>query len=244
MHQACSRVVNVSSEIYFTRQLKFFPSLTRKMDSRPINESTKDALQAIAMEGFQFAFPEPPTRNPARSQAPMAMSITCETSNTSPRLSAFGPSRVVSLANTNNSSTSSLSLPDNPAEPFSLPDFELHYNVSDCSSVKDTLERIVQELSSENYIHNWDEKLVSDSVKDTAVYAKRELIRTGIGTASYMINFATVNDVYTTNGINSVRPGPQDPSRLGEHFFGSKVRHLDCPKRTPLLTLCNCRYPN
>jgi hypothetical protein len=206
------------------------------MDSKPLDDSPESAVRAIAMEGFQFPFQEPPTRNPKRSQGPMVIPTTSETSNPSPDLSAFGPIHVASLAN-NNSSTSSLSLSDKPAEPFSLPDFELHYNLSDCSSVKDTLERIVQELSSENYIHSWDEKLVSDSVKDTAVYAKRELIRTGISNASYMINFATVSDVYTTNGINSVRPGPQDPSRLGEHFFGSKVRHLGLPEADPIINL-------
>jgi hypothetical protein len=188
------------------------------MEPKPNGESRQHTPRALQ------AFPEPPPKNTRRSPAPMvALNISDPLSVAS---NLTSPTSVYSEGSAEDASdvdASSLDVVDIPNEPFGIPDFDLHYDVTDCASVTGTLENIVQELSSQRYIHNWDEKLVSDNVKETALYAKRELIRTGIRSASYMINFAAVNDVYTTSGINSIRPGPQDPSRLGEHFFGTKA---------------------
>jgi hypothetical protein len=189
------------------------------MESLPNNEFLLDNLLQ--------AFPDPPARNPSRPSAPVEGHIDSRPLDAAPN--NIKPASLKSNPSPGNAveaETSSIDLVNGADEAFSLPDFELHYNIFDISSVKDTLDKIVQEISSQRYIHNWDEKLVSDSVKDTAVYAKRELTRNGIGAAGYMINFATVNNVYTTNGINSIKPGPQDPSRMREHFFGTNVSFI------------------
>ena len=83
-----------------------------------------------------------------------------------------------------------------------LSDLELHYDFDSSNNVIGTLRAIAQDLSSHRSIHNWDEKLVPDPVKDLAIYANRQLSRLDFRDGSFMLRYSSVDEVCTTNGIN------------------------------------------
>lgn len=72
-------------------------------------------------------------------------------------------------------------------------DFELHYDFDGRYSVLRFLESIDHDLSSHSPIHNWDEKLINDPVKDIAKYAKRKLMASDIHAGSSVLAYSSVN---------------------------------------------------
>ena len=91
-------------------------------------------------------------------------------------------------------------VPSHNAHPLS--DFELHYDVDNSDSVIGILRTITQDLSSHRSIHNWDEKLVPDSVKDLAKYANRQLSGLELRDGSAFLRYSLASEVCVNNGIS------------------------------------------
>jgi hypothetical protein len=106
---------------------------------------------------------------------------------------------------------------------LALPDFKFHYDIFSDGSVKRILDIVVDGLLSHKYLHDWDEKLVSNPVKDLAIFAKAELGQNRVNSASYMVNFNIVQEVHTVDGTNHRRPAPRNPSDVASQLFPSKV---------------------
>lgn len=103
------------------------------------------------------------------------------------------------------------------------PDFELHYDFDSRYSVMHVLDSIVQDLSTPSSIHNWDEELINDPVKDMAKFASQELIRLELYNASYVLTYSSVYEVTTLNGINRRNHAPE--RYLPEIKVGSSARY-------------------
>jgi len=90
-----------------------------------------------------------------------------------------------------------------------IPDFELHYDFDSRYSVMHVLDSIVKDLSTYGSVHNWDEKLINDPVKDMAKSATQELILLEFYNASYVLTYSAVNEVSTLNGMNRRHLAPE-----------------------------------
>ena len=101
-----------------------------------------------------------------------------------------------------------VSLSENDMSP-PLPDFELHYDFDSRYSVMHILDSIVQDLSSHGAVHNWEEKLLDDPVKDMAKSASQELIRLDFYNCSYVLTYSAVGEVSTLNGVNHRHHTPE-----------------------------------
>ena len=92
-----------------------------------------------------------------------------------------------------------------PAILACLSDVELHYDFDDAYNLKDTIKAITQDLSSHRPLHNWDDKLVRDPVRDLATFANRCLnqsLGVELDNASYIFKYSTVKEVQTIDGVN------------------------------------------
>ena len=78
-----------------------------------------------------------------------------------------------------------------------IPDYELHYDLAESINILDVLQSIEQDLSSMNSLHNWDDKWSLDPVKTLARFARRELDRLSQRAASHIINFSSLDRVWT-----------------------------------------------
>lgn len=92
--------------------------------------------------------------------------------------------------------------PDTHTDLSTFPMFSLHYDSEGGCNVKHVLDSIVRDLSSHTPIHNWDERLVNDSVKEMAEFANQELIRSEWFNGSYVLTYAVVAEVSIINGMN------------------------------------------
>ena len=93
----------------------------------------------------------------------------------------------------------------NPAILAYLSDVELHYDSDTTHNLKDLIRAIAQDLSSHRSLHNWDDKLIHDPVKDLATFANRSLnqsLGVELDNASYIFEYSTVKEVQTIDGIN------------------------------------------
>lgn len=108
-----------------------------------------------------------------------------------------------------------------------LAGIELHYNKRENSGVIDILNAIAQELSCNEYLHSWDDKLIADPVKALALCAKKELKRSGIETGNHTVNFGHVEEVATRNGFNERCHAVRDASNVRSHFFPSEIEIRD-----------------
>ena len=105
-----------------------------------------------------------------------------------------------------------------------IPDYELYYDAAESINILDVLQNIEQDLSSINSLHNWDDKWSLDSVKTLARFAKRELDRLSQRAASHIINFSSLDRIWTVNGNNRRMPFTPDRANMKCHFLASEVR--------------------
>ena len=92
-----------------------------------------------------------------------------------------------------------------PANLASLSDVEFHYDSDNSHNVKDLIRAIAQDLSSHRSLHDWDDKLVRDPVKDLATLANRILnpsLGVDLDSARFIFKHSTVEEVHTIDGIN------------------------------------------
>jgi hypothetical protein len=107
-----------------------------------------------------------------------------------------------------------------------LPRFSFHYKPSS-GNIKRLLEAISEDFLSRNYLHNWDEDLVSDPVRQLVVFARNALASSKLVDASYMVNFNFVREVCTIKGENHHRPSHQNSSGVRSQFFPGWVNQVD-----------------
>jgi hypothetical protein len=98
-------------------------------------------------------------------------------------------------------------------------DFALHYCGRGEGNVRQILDSVANDILSYKYLHDWDEDLTPNAVKILATFAKETLARARLDTASYMVNFNTVNEVYTAGGVNYRRPALRNPSDVTSQLF-------------------------
>ena len=83
-----------------------------------------------------------------------------------------------------------------------LLDFKLHFTVPGGNNVFELLETAEKEVSSQRYIHSWDDRAVSDPIRNLLSSAKHELRVHSSTSGQYILNFSSVDRVCTINGIN------------------------------------------
>jgi len=97
--------------------------------------------------------------------------------------------------------------------------FIFHYDITSNRSIQHTLSSIIKDLITHNDLHDWDENLTPDPVKKLALFAKDELSRIKVNKADYMVNFSTVQEVTTTNGVNARRYMSANTSEAASQLF-------------------------
>ena len=83
-----------------------------------------------------------------------------------------------------------------------LSDVQLHYDSDDTHNLKHLIRAIAQDLSSHRSLHDWDDKIIRDPVKDLASFADRSLNQLELDNASHIFKYSTVKEVQTIDGIN------------------------------------------
>lgn len=121
--------------------------------------------------------------------------------------------------------------------------FELEYDVSH-RSVRDILQHILRDWSSQKQLHSWDEKIYATPLKAVRI-ACQELFKRDNGTYScdLVLSEAAAEEVLTLKGANQKRPHIQEAAEdVGGHLFFSKVNNDPRPK-FPAQTNKSSRYP-
>jgi hypothetical protein len=64
------------------------------------------------------------------------------------------------------------------------------------NNLRQLLETVADGLLSHKYIHDWDDAFDTDLVKKAARFVKDKFSETSVTTASYLVNFDIVQEVY------------------------------------------------
>lgn len=106
---------------------------------------------------------------------------------------------------------------------IALSKFELHYDIDGSDGAIDILKAILQDLSSHRPLHNWDELLVGDAVKDLARFANQEFSRLGLNKGTHTLDFSALSEVCTINGVNRRNYAPSSQVDIARQFRAARV---------------------
>lgn len=102
-----------------------------------------------------------------------------------------------------------------------------HYSLGSANSLKQLLETVADCLLWHKYIHDWDDAFDTDPVKKFARFVKDKFAGSSVTTASsYLVNFNTVQEVYTIKGTTFRRYTPRNPSHVTSQLFPSGLSEV------------------
>lgn len=101
-----------------------------------------------------------------------------------------------------------------------------HYSLRSGNTLKQLLETVADSLLSHRHIHDWDDVFETDTVKKVARFVKDKFADSPVTTASYLVNFNIVQEVYTVKGINVRRHTPRNPSHVTSQLFPSGLSEV------------------
>lgn len=104
-----------------------------------------------------------------------------------------------------------------------LSKFELHYYFDGSYGATEIVRTILQDLSSHRPLHNWDETLVNDLVKNLARFASDGFSRFGLNEGTHALNYSVINEVYTINGVTNRSYAPFDQINALGYFRAARV---------------------
>lgn len=100
-------------------------------------------------------------------------------------------------------------------------DFELHYSLS-CETTRDVLREILEDISSNKNIHNWDEKLLTTPLQSLIKAGRRYYISTTLD-LNDLLDHSMVEEILTVSGFNHRPPTTQMTGVIESYLFFSKV---------------------
>jgi hypothetical protein len=101
-----------------------------------------------------------------------------------------------------------------------------HYTLRRGNSLKQLLETVSDSLLAHRHIHDWDDVFEADPVKKVARFVKDKFAESSVTTASYLVNFNIVQEVYTVKGANFRRHTPRNPSHVTSQLFPSGLSEV------------------
>ncbi|KAH8587293.1 hypothetical protein B0O99DRAFT_656496 [Bisporella sp. PMI_857] len=99
-------------------------------------------------------------------------------------------------------------------------DFELHYGLT-YKSVRDILEEILEDISSNKHVHNWDKKLLTSPLQ-SLVNAGRKYLKENRYALYYLLAHSMVEEALTVGGFNHESPILQEAGDISSHLFFTK----------------------
>jgi hypothetical protein len=101
-------------------------------------------------------------------------------------------------------------------------DFELHYGITS-GNVREVLDEILGDTATHTQIHDWDKKFTVSAfqVLSRLVRGFLDSSRLGFNT---LLGSSSVEEVFTIEGINYLRPAIHEAADIDNYLFFSKVR--------------------
>ncbi|KAF2657830.1 hypothetical protein K491DRAFT_654142 [Lophiostoma macrostomum CBS 122681] len=106
-------------------------------------------------------------------------------------------------------------------EEHSVLDFDCHYRLAG-GSVRDVLTQILEDMSTHNSVHNWDEKLVVRPLKTLATMLRSHLAGNPVNLDPLLV-YSNIDEILTVDGVDSKYPAIQEPSNIDLQLFFTTV---------------------
>lgn len=112
--------------------------------------------------------------------------------------------------------------------------FEQHYG-SSCTSVRDVLNEILNDMINYKHVHRWDDKLYVPPVKQLST-ALRKYLQSNNVNLNVLLAYSTVQEILTREDTNFVYRALAHPGDIERHLFFLAVSRPSASRQSTKLS--------